>query len=100
MHSMNTALSKNFMLIFCFLSCPVRTTQADERVSLDVKMTNLVDRMTRMKAEIISEEEIRDQRIAVIEAVFTKDVFTERMDNRDIHLCELEEESLTGPVDS
>ena len=86
--------------------------------SLEVKMTNIMDRMTRMEAEMIA----KDQRIAILEdanvskdqkialmkdaiemlekAVITKDVFTDAIETRDSQMCELEEEmkSLTGRI--
>ena len=71
------------------------TTQVEE-------MTNIMDRMTRMEADLVS----KDQRIAVLEeavekAVISKDVFTKEMETRDTQMLELEEEmaSLTGRMD-
>ena len=78
-------------------------------------MTNIMDRMTRMEAEMVAKDEMmekeletRDQRIAVLEdavetlekAVITKDVFTDAIETRDTQMCELEEEmkSLTGRI--
>ena len=74
-------------------------------------MTNIMDRMTRMEAEMVAKDqmvEVRDQRIAVLEdavetlekAVITKDVFTDAIETRDTQMCELEEEmkSLTGRI--
>ena len=74
-------------------------------------MTNIMDRMTRMEAEMIAKDEmmeVRDQRIAVLEnavetlekAVITKDIFTDAIETRDSQMCELEEEmkSLTGRI--
>ena len=95
-------------------------------VSLEDKMTNIMDRMTRMEAEMVVKDEMvksRDQRITVLEAametkdkrianledavetlekaVITKDVFTKEIETRDTQMCELEEEmaSLTGRMD-
>merc|ERR1712154_133162 len=106
--NMNTAISTNFLLwaliLFC---CPDSgwTTQAEEMASLELKMTNIMDRMTRMEAEMLA----KDERIRVLEdavetlekAVITKDVFTKEMETRDTQMCELEEEmaSLTGRMD-
>ena len=82
--NMNSALSTKFLLwallLFC---CPDSgwATPTEEMTSLEAKMTNIMDRMTRMEAEIISKEEIRDQRIAVIEAAvetLEKAVFTNK----------------------
>ena len=122
---MNTAISTNFLLwALLMFSCPDPgwTTQAQEMASLEVKMTNIMDRMTRMEAEMVAKDvmaekelevlkaamEAKDQRIAVLEdavetlkqAVITKDVFTEAIETRDIQMCELEEEmkSLTGRI--
>ena len=70
---MNTAISANFLLwALLMFSCPDPgwTTQAEEMASLEVKMTNIMDRMTRMEAEMVA----KDERIAVVEAAMeTKD---------------------------
>merc|ERR1712001_424966 len=72
--NMNTTLSTKFLLwaliLFC---CPDSgwTTQAEEMASLEVKMTNIMDRMTRMEAEMVAKDEmveVRDKRIAFLEA--------------------------------
>ena len=61
-------------------------------------MTNIMDRMTRMEAEMVTmdkmmqkELETRDQRIAILE---------DAIETRDTQMCELEEEmkSLTGRI--
>merc|ERR1712154_427645 len=71
--NMNTAISTNFLLWALILFCcpdPGWTTQAEEMASLEIKMTNIMERMTRMEAEIIAKDEmveVRDQRIAVLE---------------------------------
>ena len=56
---------------------PGWTTQAEEMASLEVKMTDIMDRMTRMEAEMIAKDkmvEVRDQKIALLEgAVETND---------------------------
>merc|ERR1711874_80484 len=106
--NMNTAISTNFLLwaliMFCFPH-PGWTTQAEEMASLEVKMTNIMDRMTRMEAEMVAKDEMvksRDQRIAVLEdAMITKEDFRKEMETRDTQMCELEEEmaSLTGRMD-
>ena len=109
---MKTAISTNFLLwALLVFSCPDPgwTTPAEEMASLEVKMTNIMDRMTRMEAEMMAKDkmvEVRDKRIAVLEAametlemaVITKDVFTDAIETRNIQMCELEEEmkSLTG----
>ena len=82
-------------------------------------MTNIMDRMTRMEAEMVAKDErirvleaamvAKDERIRVLEdtvetlekAVITKDVFTKEIETRDTQMCELEEEmaSLTGRMD-
>merc|ERR1712110_338817 len=91
--NMNTAISANFLLwTLLMFSCPDPgwTTQAEEMASLEVKMINIMDRMTRMEAEMV----VKDQRIAVLEAVveshektmITKDVFTEAIETRDIQM--------------
>ena len=118
---MKTAISTNFLLwALLMFSCPDPgwTTPAEEMASLEVKMTNIMDRMTRMEAEMIAKDEmveIRNKRIAVLEeametrdrwiaaleaAMVTKDVFTDAIETRDIQMCELEEEmkSLTGRI--
>ena len=71
--NMNTAMSTNFFLWALILFCcphPGWTTQAEE-------MTNIMDRITRMEAEMVAKDEMvkaRDQRIAVLEdAMETKD---------------------------
>merc|ERR1711953_1477004 len=127
--NMKSVLSIKFLLWALILFCcpdPGWTTQAEEMASLEVKMTNIMDRMTRMEAEMVAKDEIvkaRDQRITVLEAamdtkdkrianledavetlekaVITKDDFTKEMETRDTQMCELEEEmaSLTGRMD-
>merc|ERR1711971_765470 len=91
--NMNTAISTNFLLWALLMFCcpdPGWTTQAE--------MTNIMDRMTRMEAEIIAKDEmmekeleIRDEKIAFLEAA---------METRDKQMLELEEEmkSLTGRI--
>merc|ERR1711953_1264020 len=103
--NMNTAISTNFLLWALILFCcphPGWTTQAEEMASLEVKMTNFMDRITRIEAEMVAKDEIvaflvtdketKDQRIADLEDV---------METRDIQMFELEEEmkSLTGRMD-
>ena len=75
-------------------------------------MTDIMDRMTRMEAEMIAKDkmvEVRDQRIAVLEdAVETKDrqitlledAFTKAIETRDTQMSDLEEEMriLTGRI--
>ena len=125
---MNSPLSAKFLLWALLLFCcpdPGWTTQAEEMASLEVKMTNTMDRMTRMEAEMIAKEEmveVRDERIAVLEAavdtleadkktkdtkiavleeaMITKEVFADAIETRDTQMCELEEEmkSLTGRI--
>ena len=84
---MNSVLSTKSLLWTLLMFCcpdPGWTTQAEEMDSLEVKMTNIMDRMTRMEAEMVVKDEMmekeletRDQRIAVLETVMvTKDVFT------------------------
>merc|ERR1711953_1047814 len=127
--NMKSVLSIKFLLWALILFCcpdPGWTTQAEEMASLEVKMTNIMDRMTRMEAEMVAKDEIvkaRDQRITVLEAamdtkdkrisnledavetlekaVITKDVFMKEIETRDTQMCELEEEmaSLTGRMD-
>ena len=85
---MNTAISTNFLLwALLVFSCPDPgcTTPAEEMASLEVKITNIMDRMTRMEAEMVAKDEmvevletaietledamqIKDQRISVLEA--------------------------------
>ena len=61
---MDKAVSVKFLLLFCW------TTQAEEMSPLEVKMTDIMDRVTRMEAEMVA----KDKRIAVIEdAMRTKD---------------------------
>merc|ERR1712119_221696 len=78
--NMNTAISTNFLLwALLMFSCPDSgwTTQAEEMASLEVKMTNIMDRITKMEAEMVAKDEmveVRDKRIAVLEAAMeTKD---------------------------
>merc|ERR1711953_1080630 len=127
--NMKSVLSIKFLLWALILFCcpdPGWTTQAEEMASLEVKMTNIMDRMTRMEAEMVAKDEIvkaRDQRITVLEAamdtkdkrisnledavetlekaVITKDDFMKEIETRDTQMCELEEEmaSLTGRMD-
>merc|ERR1712154_622961 len=70
--NMNTPISTKFLLCALLFCCPDPgwTTQAEEMASLEIKMTNIMERMTRMEAEIIAKDEmveVRDQRIAVLE---------------------------------
>ena len=71
--NMKSALSTKFLLWTLLVFCcpdPGWTTQAEEMDSLEVKMTDIMDRMTRMEAEIVA----KDLRITVLEdAVVTKD---------------------------
>ena len=56
---------------------PGWTTQAEEMASLEVQMTNIMDRMTRMEAEMVTKDEVmevlraalnnKDQRIVILE---------------------------------
>ena len=59
--------------------------------SLEIKMTTLMDRMTRMEADIVNKDdmETKDQRITVFEAA---------LNDKDAQMSELEKElkSLTG----
>ena len=64
--NMNTTLSTNFVLFALLMFCnpdPGWATQAEEISSLEMKMTNIVDRITRIKAEMIA----KDERIALLE---------------------------------
>ena len=101
---MNSPLSPKFLLTALPLFCcpdPGWTTQAEEMVSLEVKMTNIMDRMTRMEAEIIA----KDMKIAVLEAVveshektmITKEVFTEAIETRDIKMREMVDQVRNSP---
>merc|ERR1711997_413572 len=78
--NMKTAISTNFLLwALLVFSCPDPgwTTAAEEMASLEVKITNIMDRMTRMEAEMVVRDEMvevlkdamqtKDQRIAVLE---------------------------------
>merc|ERR1712241_66370 len=100
--NMNTAISTNFLLWALILFCcpdPGWTTQAEEMASLEVKMTNIVDRMTRMEAEMVAKAEmveVRDQRIAVLEAAMeTKD---QRMSVLEAAVEMLEDAMMTKDV--
>ena len=70
---MNTAIFTNFLLwALLIFSCPDHgwATKAQEMSSLEVKMTYLMDRMTRRKAEMVA----KDQRITSVETdMETKD---------------------------
>merc|ERR1712110_1170980 len=95
--NMNSALSTNFLLWALILFCcpdPGWTTQAEEMASLEVKMTNIMDRMTRMEAEMVTKNEmmeVRDQRIAVLEAVV--ETLEKAVINKDEEM-----KSLTGRI--
>merc|ERR1712087_952226 len=70
--NMNTPISAKFLLCALLFCCPDPgwTAQAEEMASLEIKMTNIMERVTRMEAEIIAKDEmveVRDQRIAVLE---------------------------------
>merc|ERR1712088_384969 len=78
--NMNSAISTKFLLLALLLfSCPDPgwTTPAEEMASLEVKMTNIMDRMTRMEAAmetVVDAVETKDKRIAILEdAMVTKD---------------------------
>ena len=101
---MNTAISTNFLLWALLMFCcpdPGWTTQAEEVASLEVKMINIMDRMTRMEAEIIA----KDMKIAVLEAVveshektmITKDFFIEAMETRDIQMIRMVDQVRSSP---
>jgi len=116
--NMNTAISTNFLLwALLMFSCPDPgwTTQAQEMASLEVKMTNIMDRMTRMEAEMVAKDdriavleaametleasiETKDQRIAVLED--TVEMLEKAVITKDIQMCELEEDmkSLPGRI--
>ena len=111
---MNTAISTYFLLwallMFCYPD-PGWTTQAEEMASLEIKMTNIMDRMTRVEAEMTAKDqriavleaamETKDRRMTVLEAAMvTKDVFTEAIETMDIQMCELETKSGTRPMPS
>ena len=71
---MNTALLSTFLWALFFFCCPDPgwTTQAEDTVLLEMetKMTNIMDRMRRMEADM----EARDKRISLLEdSVETKD---------------------------
>ena len=101
---MKTGISTNFLLwALLVFSCPDPgwTTPAEEMASLEVKMTNIMDRMTRMEAEMVAKDEMmekeletRDRRIAFLEAaveshektMITRDVFTDVIESRDIQM--------------
>ena len=115
---MNTAISSNFLLsALLVFSCPDPgwTTQVEEMASLQVKMTNIMDRMTRMEAAmetVVDAVETKDKRIAILEdamvtkdqrivvledtvemlekTVMTKDIFTDAIKTRDYQICELD----------
>ena len=80
---------------------PGWTFQAKDQTPQEMKMTNLMDRMTRMEADMVTKEEMmrrmkddletKDQRITNLEAV---------INDKDAKMYKLEEEmkSLTGNV--
>ena len=97
---MNTAISIYFLLWTLIFCCPDPgwTTQAEEMASLEVKMTNIMDRMTRMEAEMIA----KDERIAVLEAEreanyqrFT--VLEDAMETKDQRIAVLEDQVRNQP---
>ena len=95
--NMDSALSTKFLLWALLLFCcpdPGWTTQAEEMASLEVKMTNIMDKMTRMEAEMIA----KDERIALLEDAV--DTLEADKKAKDTQMCELEEEmkSLTGRI--
>ena len=62
---MNTAISSNFLLsALLVFSCPDPgwTTQVEEMASLQVKMTNIMDRMTRMEADMVAKDKMSETR--------------------------------------
>ena len=101
-------INTNFLLWALLLFCcpdPGWTTQAQELASLEVKMTNIVDRMTRMEAEMVTKDEMmevrdrritvledametRDQRIAMLEA--TVETLEGALETRDTKTCQLQ----------
>jgi len=93
--NMNTAISTNFLLWALLMFCcpdPGWTTQAEEMASLEVKMTNIMDRMTRMEAEMVAKDEIvkaRDQRITVLEAAI--ELLEDAMETKDQRIANLED---------
>jgi len=93
--NMNTAISTNFLLWALILFCcphPGWTTQPEGMVSLEVKMTNIMGRMSRMEAEMVAKDEIvkaRDQRITVLEAAI--ETLEDAMETRDKRIGVLED---------
>ena len=88
---MNTNVLLCVLILFC---CPDPgwTTQVEEMASLEVKMTNIMDRMTRMEAEMVAKDEIvksRDQRITVLEAAI--ETLENAMENKDKRIANLED---------
>ena len=62
---MNTAISTNFLLWALLMFCcpdPGWTTQAEEMASLEVKMINIMDRMTRMEADMVAKDKMSETR--------------------------------------
>ena len=101
---MNTTISAKFLLWALLMFCcqqPGWTSQATDQTSLEMKMTNLMDRMTRMEADMVTKEEMmrrmkddletKDQRITNLEAV---------INDKDAKMYKLEEKmkSLAGHV--
>ena len=75
---MNSAISTNFLLWALLIFCcpdPGWTSHAEEMASLEVKMTNIMDRMTRMEADMEG-----DTRIAALrEEMATKEEMMKAM---------------------
>ena len=103
--------SRKFLLWSFLMFCspyPGWATQAEEMSSLEVKMTNVMDRMTKMEAEMAAKDqriavledslETKDQRIAILEVAM--ETLESNTETRDIQMCELEEEmkSLTERI--
>ena len=103
--------SRKFLLWSFLMFCspyPGWATQAEEMSSLEVKMTNIMDRMTKMEAEMAAKDqritvledslETKDQRIAILEVAM--ETLESNTETRDIQMCELEEEmkSLTKRI--
>merc|ERR1712141_134285 len=102
---MNKPISAKFLLCALLFCCPDPgwTTQAEEMASLEVKMTNIMDRMTRMEAEMVAKDEIvkaRDQRITVLEAAI--ELLEDAMETKDKRIAILEDtvESLEDAMET
>ena len=108
---MNSMFSTKFLLWALLLFSypdPSWTTHAKEMASLEVKVTNILDRITRMEAEMVAKDqriailedtmETRDQRKVVLEAAVDTLEDDKKANSERIAVLEAAMETLEGSI--